>query len=120
MLGGCHNRRRPVAADPSAPATAGVLAQVRSHARLADPSAKVGLVTEADAKNMLVAVGDINASDFQTGQNVSFVDSRENPLTSGTIIRILSGSIHVRYDRPTAGRRPPRQGDIMIQFKPAF
>jgi hypothetical protein len=120
FLTGCASRKKQVA-DPSYPATANMLSQVRLHAQHADPAARVGLVTDAEPKNRLVAVSDINPADFAVNQNVAFVDSRENALTSGTVVRILSNSIHVRYDPPTrVGARAPRQGDIMIRFKPAI
>ncbi len=119
LLTGCATRKKQ-AADPTFPATANMLTQVRMHAQHADRAARVGLVTDADSKSRLVAVSDINPADFAVNQNVSFVDPRESALTSGTIVRILSNSIHVRYDPPTrSGARAPRQGDIMIRFKPA-
>lgn len=116
---GCKHNRLPHQADASYPATANILAQVRMHAQNLDPTARVGLVVEADPRNSLVAVGDVNVADFRPGQIVSFVDSRENVLTSGTVVRILQHTIHVKYDQPTAGHRAPRQGDIMIRFKQA-
>jgi uncharacterized lipoprotein YajG len=119
LLVGCANKKKIT--DPTYPATANMLAQVRAHAQRVDPSARVGLVTDSDPRNKLVAVSDINPADFAIDQNVSFVDSRENALTSGTVVRILPNSIHVRYDSPTrTGAHAPRQGDIMIRFKPAI
>jgi hypothetical protein len=36
-------------------------------------------------------------------------------LTTGTIVRILPDSIHVRYDSPPRSGRTPRRGDVMVR-----
>ena len=42
-------------------------------------------------------------------------DTDQNPLTSGTVLRISGDALHLRYDTPEAGRRAPVIGDLAVK-----
>jgi hypothetical protein len=100
-------------------AAAANVAEIRQRYQRRDPQTQVGLVLAANPSVDMVAVGEVDPSQFRPGDIVSFVDTSENPLTSGRVIRVLTDSLHVRYDPPIGSRRAPREGDVMIRFRPA-
>ena len=116
-LVGCHSGKkldnprvyRAVAAD---------LAEMRTRYQRRDPATRLGLVVASNPQVDIVSVGEINTAEFHVGDIVSFVDTNETPLASGTVVRKLSDSIHVRYD-PLKGARAPHEGDVMIRFRQA-
>ena len=118
FLTGCPNKPKDQP-QTSQPTSQNQLAQLRQRYQRMDRDNRVGVVIAANDANDLVAVGDVNPKDFRVGDHVSFVDSHENPLTGGRVVRIVEGAIHVKYDKPQAGRRTPRPGDVMIRFSQA-
>jgi hypothetical protein len=96
------------------------VSEIRERYQRTDPETRVGLVIGANAQSNLVSVGEINPKDFRQGDKVVFVDARQNALASGTVVRALQDSIHVRYDPPASGGRAPREGDVMVRFRPAI
>jgi hypothetical protein len=115
---GCHNGKK--LDNPQVyKAVASDLAEMRTRYQRRDPATRLGLVVASNPKVDVVAVGEINPADFHVGDIVSFVDTSETPLASGTVVRKLSDSIHVRYDSPLKGSRAPREGDVMIKFRQA-
>ena len=119
ILAGCNNKPPPKYENVK-PAQESAFNQIRAQYARLKPDARVGLVTDSDKKNELVAVSEVNPREFHIEQIVTLIDSNENPLTTGHVVRILPSSIHVKYDPPPSGRREPRDGDIMVRFKPAF
>ncbi len=114
---GCRPKRMD---NPEAyRAAAANVAELRQGYQRRDPQTQVGLVLAVNSQVQMVSVGEINPTDFDAGDIVSFIDTNENALTSGRVIRVLTDSVHVRYDRPAAGRRAPRDGDVMVRFRRA-
>jgi len=118
LVGGCHSGKN--LSNPKVyQAAATNVAELRARYQRLDPANQVGLVIAVDPSASLVAVGEINPASIRVGDKVAFVDDHENALTSGTIIRKLTNALHVQYDPPAAGHRAPRDGDVMIRFRPA-
>src|SRR5262245_39909193 len=106
LLIGCQAKpkRPPAGYDAATPQTLAALRTAYSHAY---PDSRVGPVIGALPKDRLVAVGEVNPNDFRTGEIVTFIDSQQRVLTTGTIVRILPDQIHIQYDHPSAGGRDP-------------
>ena len=100
-------------------AAAANVAEIRQRYQRRDPQTQVGLVLASNPTVRMVSVGEIDPNEFDSGDIVAFMDTSEHPLTSGRVIRRLTDSLHVEYDPPAAGRRAPREGDVMIRFRPA-
>ena len=80
------------------------------------PESQVGVVVETLDDMPLCAVAELPApTNMREREVVTFLDRNERVLTTGTIVRILPDSIHVRYDTPPRGGREPRRGDIMVR-----
>ena len=94
------------------------VSEIRERYQRTDAATRVGLIIGSNPQSNLVSVGEINPKEFRVGDNVVFIDSRQNTLGGGEVVRILQDSIHVRYDRPSG--RPPREGDVMVRFRPAI
>jgi len=97
------------------PASSATVDQVRLAYARAYPESRVGVVIASRPQDMLVAVGEVKGSDFRENQVVTFIDSDQRVLTTGTVVRTLDDSIHVHYDKPERGTREPRVGDIMVK-----
>ncbi len=113
--GGCRSNKPP--ASPTAPRAADTDAvqAVREKYFRAYPDSRVGVVTAARPQDQLVSVGEIQSEEFRENQIVTFLDGDQRILTTGTVVRILPESIHVRYHEPASGGREPRTGDIMVR-----
>ncbi|MEA2734270.1 MAG: hypothetical protein QOE14_721 [Humisphaera sp.] len=100
---------------PAGAADAQTVQNVRERYSRAYPESRVGVVIETLSSKPFAAVGELPAtSELRETQTVTFLDGRERILTTGTIVRILPDTIHVRYDPPRRGGRAPRRGDIMV------
>src|SRR4051794_19106918 len=106
----------PPKADTFEPASIDRLTQLRRVYQASSPDARLGLVTAVDKEVEMIAVGDVDGREFRPGEIVTFVDSRNRPIGTGTVVKVFAREVHVRYDRPTASGRVPREGDIMVKF----
>jgi hypothetical protein len=98
------------AADPQA------VENIREKYRRAYPESQVGVVVETLDDMPLAAVAELPApASMRANEVVTFLDRHERVLTTGTIVRILPDSVHVRYDSPPRSGREPRRGDIMVR-----
>lgn len=91
------------------------------------PDAVIGKVTAADPAVSLVAVGNLEVqdksgeiksvpiSDFRVGDSFVFYGSGDVMLGAGSVVNIINGALHVRYEEPS-GHRAPTTGDIAIHF----
>ena len=80
------------------------------------PESQVGVVVETLDDMPLCAVAELPApTNMREREVVTFLDRNERVLTTGTIVRNLPDSIHVRYDTPPRGGREPRRGDILVR-----
>jgi hypothetical protein len=103
-------------AMPASAADAATVERIRDKYYRAYPESRVGVVIAVLKDDPFAAVGELpSTSDFQLNQVVTFIDRSERVLTTGTVVRILPDSVHVRYDPPPRGGRTPRRGDIMIR-----
>jgi hypothetical protein len=114
LCAGCRSHRvvaKP-APDPAPPQTVDSIreAYARSY-----PESRVGVVIAARPVDRLAAVGDVSTRDFRDGQFVTFIDSHQRVLTTGTVARVLPDQVHIRYENPPLGGREPRPGDVMIR-----
>jgi hypothetical protein len=82
------------------------------------PGSQVGVVAAALPTDRLVAVGGVDLAQMAEGQIVTFIDARQNPLTTGKVVRVLPDCFHVLFDPPPGGGREPRVGDMMVRLKP--
>jgi hypothetical protein len=112
---GCAPKKAPSKLAPQ-PASAEAVQTIRDAYFRAYPDSRVGVVTAVRPQNKLVAVGEVNGADFREGDLVTFIDAHQKVLTTGTVVRVLSDSVHVVYENPSAGGRVPLVGDIMVKL----
>jgi hypothetical protein len=115
-LSGCAaTNENSNSAMPASAADAQTVQRIRDKYARAYPESRVGVVIAVLKDEPFAAVGDLpSTSGFQLNQIVTFIDRSERVLTTGTVVRILPDSVHVRYDPPKRGGRGPRRGDIMV------
>jgi hypothetical protein len=112
---GCAPKRVPSQPSPQ-PATAEQVQSIREAYNRAYPDSRVGVVIATRKPARLVAVGEVSGNDFREGETVTFIDSKQRVLTTGTVVRVLSDSVHVQYLTPEHGRREPGVGDVMVRL----
>ena len=117
LLAGCASTNsESSSAMPASAADAETVARIRDKYNRAYPESRVGVVITTLKDQPFAAVGELpSISDFQLNQVVTFIDRSERLLTTGTVVRILPDSVHVRYDPPPRHGRAPRRGDIMVR-----
>src|SRR2546423_11562431 len=111
--------KKPLASKPSPqPATAQQVQAIREAYNRAYPDSRVGVVnaTRKSANGYFVSVGEVSGADFREGQTVTFVDSRQRVLTTGTVVPLLADQVHVLVDPPKGGSRTPGVGDLMVKL----
>lgn len=113
LVGGCTKTTETVGAAPATPAQLESLREMYAAKR---PGTIVGSVTAVRPEDSLVAVGDVKADSFLLNDLVSIVDSAENTIAFGHVVRRLEGDgVHVKYEsRDNA--RAPQQGDMVVRF----
>jgi hypothetical protein len=114
--GGCASKKPPPSKPSPQPATPQQVQAVREAYSRAYPDSRVGVVIATRKPDRLVAVGELNPGEFREGQTVVFVDGQQRKLTTGSVVRVLSDSVHVAYDKPEAGGREPGVGDLMVKL----
>lgn len=111
-LVGCQGTTR---SDASAPATDERLEQLRAIYAAERPGSIVGPVVAVMHEQFLAAIGDVPGDAFADGDLVSIIDSRQQTLAVGRVVRRLDQSVHVKY-QPQPKMRAPREGDIGVRF----
>ncbi len=91
-------------------------AAIRERYRRVDPRSRLGIVTAVKRDANLAAVGDIPIQDFGIGDVMTFIDTSERPLVSGTVVNATAIELHIRYENPARGRREPRVGDLAVRL----
>jgi hypothetical protein len=119
-LGGCGPMDRsgtgPGDRMPASAADPQTVQRIRDKYFRAYPESQVGVVIATLDDEPFAAVGELPApSNLRENEVVTFLDRHERVLTTGTIVRILPDSVHVRYDSPPRGGRAPRRGDVMVR-----
>jgi hypothetical protein len=116
VLAGCA-RKPPPQPDTFEPASMARLQQMRRVYEASSPDARLGLVIAINKEVEMIGVGDVNGQEFRPGDVVTFIDSRNRPIGTGTVVRVFARELHIKYDRPTASGRLPREGDVMVRFR---
>lgn len=118
VAGGCSSTNGGGGPDSTMPASAAdqqTVQRIRDKYNRAYPESRVGVIIAVLKDQPFAAVGDLpSTSGFQPNQPVTFIDKNERVLTTGTVVRILNDSVHVRYAPPPRNGRVPRRGDIMV------
>ncbi|MEO6435433.1 MAG: hypothetical protein ABIP55_06680 [Tepidisphaeraceae bacterium] len=113
--GGCGPMKKGTPKPAPRPASSATVEQIRAAYTRAYPESRVGVVIAARPQDNLVAVGEVKGTDFRDNQVVTFIDSDQQLLATGSVVRMLDDSIHVRYEKPARGGREPRVGDVMVK-----
>ena len=116
-MAGCAHKKPPPAPPPGA-ATPDQVQAIRNAYFRAYPDSRVGVVTAIlrHKNGTFAAVGEVAGTDFREGQVVTFIDSKQKVLATGTVVRVLADSVHVLVDRSTGSGREPRVGDLMVKL----
>ncbi len=111
-VAGCQNKPEP--AEETLPPVAEIdAAAVRERFMRANPDNRVGVIAAVREQSNLAAVGDIPLQDFGMGDVLVFVDSREQPFNSGTVVNATANALHVRYE---PNQRAPRVGELAVRL----
>ncbi|MDQ3439432.1 MAG: hypothetical protein M3478_03685 [Planctomycetota bacterium] len=110
--GGCQNKPEPNG-ETLTPVGELDVAAIRERYTRINPNNRVGVVVAVHDSSNHAAVGDIPLQDFGIGDVLVFLDGREQPFNSGTIVNATSSALHVRYDPQ---RRAPRVGELAVRL----
>jgi hypothetical protein len=112
---GCANQKK--AAPPSAPvASESRIMEIRQSYQRADPNAQIGVVVAIDQGARLAAVGNIMLDNIRENDVMTFIDSNENPIANGVVVRKTADAAHVKYEPVRKGGRDPVEGDLAVKF----
>jgi hypothetical protein len=92
-------------------------ATVRAAIQTAQPDALVGVVSEVLTDERFAAVRDIPVDQFGMGQILSVINTDQQLVTHGQVVRIVGDALHIQYDAPPAGGRAPQVGDLAVRFQ---
>jgi hypothetical protein len=112
VLSGCRTERTAETEPAARPAIA--LEQLR---RELGPDALIGVVYAVHEQDNLAAVTEAPLDRFRVGDVLTFLDSRQEPIAGGTIVRITERALHVRYEEPDDGERAPQRGDFAVRIQ---
>jgi hypothetical protein len=105
----------PAKTKEEAPTTNDQVETLKASIEKAAPGTLVGDVIYTLSDHPYTAIGGVEMKDVQVGQIVSFVDADGKPINNGTVVAIVGDNAHVHFD--TAGKRPPRKGDLAVWLK---
>jgi hypothetical protein len=108
---GCQSHKPAPLPPPATPYTA---ERLQAQFQEVDPSVKVGLVAAVKHADRLAAVSHLDADDLRAGDTVSFMDSNQNLIGTGTVVRTVNDLVIVRYSWTTHGLR---EGDLAVRVK---
>ena len=109
LLAGCTHKHQG-AIDTTA------VQQIRESYTRVDPNAKVGLVVAMLPEKGLAAVGDVPVADFQVGDVLVLMDTKQQIIGAGHVVAKTDDALHISYD-VTAKGRAPQVGDIAVKSK---
>jgi hypothetical protein len=117
LSGGCAKKKPPSKPSPQ-PASADEVQQIRNAYFRAYPDSRVGIVTETikHPNGYFVRIGEVEGRDFREGETVTFIDSKQKVLTTGTVVKTLTRGVDVLVDYPRGGGRQPGTGDLMVKL----
>jgi hypothetical protein len=112
LFNGCTQQKAPEPKpQPVAMSDDALAAYRKKH-----PDALIGRVVAIRPEDHLLAGGDLNVSDFKSGDAVVIFGSGEEQITTGDVVSMGKSWIHVHYNDST-GQRPPQMGDLIVRFK---
>lgn len=89
----------------------------RATIEAAAPGSLVGVVNAVLPEDHFASFGGTPTESLAPGQLITFVDGAGQPVVTGTIVKIVNGNVHVKYEEPQTGRRSPREGDLAVWLK---
>ena len=116
-LAGCRHHKKVEGPVAPRPATEDQVTRIRETYQRIYPDSRVGVVTAVRPQDNLVKVSEVDPKDFRINDIVAFMNSNQDPLTTGVVIHLTPDGLHVRYDPPRAGRRAPENGDLAVRFR---
>ena len=99
------------------PAAQPASAELRQNLQKVSPNAAIGRVVAILPESNLIAIGDVQVSEFKVGDVVTLMGQEETPLANGKVISIVKDTLHVRYEPIANATRQPIVGDLAIRFK---
>lgn len=98
------------------PADQAAVQQIRENYTSVDPHAKVGTVIAVLPDKALAAVGDLPVADFQIGDVLVLMDTKQQVIGAGHVVAKTADAVHIAYD-VTAKGRAPQVGDLAVKSK---
>ncbi|MGE5611587.1 MAG: hypothetical protein ACM359_20220 [Bacillota bacterium] len=111
---GCQNKAKSQGSIYPAPVA--VAPETRDRIRHVATDAITGKVIAVMPESRLVAVGDVPVQQFHKGDILMFLGGDSTSVGAGTVVNVLPDALHVRYEEPPVGGRPPAVGDLAIHF----
>ena len=112
---GCASQKKAEEMPVAPPASESRVMEIRQSYQRHDPNAQVGVVVAVESGANLAAVGDVMLDKIRENDVMTFIDSNENPIANGTVVRKTSNAAHVKYET-TSGGRDPVIGDLAVKF----
>ena len=113
VLYGCTREKPPESKPQPAAMSDDALAAYRKK----HPEALIGRVVAIRPEDHLLAAGDVPVADFKQGDAVVILGSSQQEITTGDVVSMGKTWLHVHYNDPASGQRPPQLGDIVVRFK---
>ncbi|MGB7159732.1 MAG: hypothetical protein WBD40_16815 [Tepidisphaeraceae bacterium] len=98
---------------PSGEASPQLTASIRERYQRANPKNLVGVVIAVKGDANLAAVGDVPVQEFGIGDVLTFIDTAEQPIATGSVVNATPDALHIRYEVKT---RAPRVGDLAVRL----
>src|SRR4051794_6010205 len=114
-LGGCRSANEAASGKPAPPPSQQQASEIRQQLMAEDPNALVGEVVEVLPESQMAAVGDVDVNRFKVHDTLVFIDAAKQPQSTGEVLRIVNGQLHVRYEPLHKGKRAPRNGDLAVR-----
>lgn len=112
LIAGCQTAKKTAIVPPPTMSPEQTLETVRSG--LGAPGAKFASVTEVDAVDGWIALGNATAGDFPAGETVSIVDEQSQIVGHAVIKQSADGKLYAQFFKGTG--RDARVGDVAVRF----
>lgn len=90
------------------------LAQTKATFEQRLPGAKVGVVSETLPSSNLVAIQQVDLTQYYVGDTLVLMDENLKIIGAGTVVAKTNDALHVKYDVSEKGRAP-KVGDIAVK-----
>ncbi|MCY2951034.1 MAG: hypothetical protein NTU53_03540 [Planctomycetota bacterium] len=116
LVVGCQKKASQPAGPVYPPAVAPT-PETRDRIHRLAPDALIGQVIAVLPDQHLALVADLPVQEFKIGQILCFVGGDAVNTGTGVVVHIGPDALHVRYEEPQPGGRPPAVGDLAVRFK---